>query len=45
MISINQCIMKPYLLAFYYRINFCWEYYKEKAEQHSIDCKLKLYVD
>jgi len=34
------CILKPYLLVFYYNTNFYWEFFREKAETTSNDCKL-----
>jgi len=42
MISVHQCIMNPYLLVFYCRINFYWEIITEKAKTTSNDCKLNL---
>jgi len=32
MVSIHWCILKPYLLVCYYRINFYWGFLNEKAE-------------
>jgi len=26
-VSIHRCILKPYLLVFYHRINFYWEFF------------------
>jgi len=40
MVSIHQCILKPYLLVFHYRINFYWEFFRRKLNTTSYDGKL-----